>query len=175
TILRALRDAPGRWWANCQKAFAQNWRAALLPGALTGLFLGCAAFAAMLLFVWASVWPGAATVAVFLFSCLLFLIFTTLYWPQLVLFEQSAALRLRNALLFTVKYFWRVVGVAALQLLWWLCFVLFAPLSLLLLPLVGVWFVLFASLFLLYVPLNQALGIEAQIAEHFPDQSPRYY
>ena len=110
----------------------------------------------------------------FLFSCLLFLILTTLYWPQLVLFEQSAALRLRNALLFTVKYFWRVLGVAALQLVWWLCFVLFAPLSLLLLPLAGVWFILYATLFLLYDPLNKALGIEEQIARRYPDQTPRY-
>lgn len=45
TVLRALRDAPGRWSANYRKALAQNWRAALLPGALTGLFLGCSAFA----------------------------------------------------------------------------------------------------------------------------------
>ena len=174
TILRALRAAPGRWWANYQKAFAQNWRGSLVPGALTGLFLGCAVFAAMLLFAWATAFPGAGTIAVFLFSCLLFLILTTLYWPQLVLFEQSAALRLRNALLFTVKYFWRVLGVAALQLVWWLCFVLFAPLSLLLLPLAGVWFILYATLFILYDPLNKALGIEEQIARRYPDQTPRY-
>ena len=49
-ILRALRDAPGSWSANFRRAFAQNWRASLLPGALTGLFVGSAAFAGMLFF-----------------------------------------------------------------------------------------------------------------------------
>ena len=82
TILRALRAAPGRWWANYQKAFAQNWRGSLVPGALTGLFLGCAVFAAMLLFAWATAFPGAGTIAVFLFSCLLFLILTPCTGPS---------------------------------------------------------------------------------------------
>ena len=115
TVLRALRDAPGRWSANYRKALAQNWRAALLPGALTGLFLGCSAFAGMLFFAWSTVAPTPLTIGVFLFSWLVFLVISTLYWPQLVLFDQSPVLRLRNALLFTVKYFWVTAGTALLN------------------------------------------------------------
>ena len=33
TVLRALRDAPGRWSTNYRKALAQNWRTALLQPA----------------------------------------------------------------------------------------------------------------------------------------------
>ena len=172
-ILRALRDAPGSWRGNFRRAFRQNWRGALLPGALTGLFVGAAAFAGMMPFAWSSVWPTAGTICVYLFSWLLFFAISTLYWPQLVLFEQSNLVRLRNLLLFTLKYFWRVLGASALQLVFWLLMVLFAPWTLLLLPFVAVWFIQYAVLFLLYDKLEEAFRLEEQIAEQFPDQPVR--
>ena len=172
TVLRALRDAPGSWGQNYKRSLAQNARAALLPGALTGLFLGAAAFAGMMLFFWSTLRPGAVTILVYLFSWLVFLVLSTLYWPQLVLFEQRPMVRLRNALLFTVRYFWATVGAALLQLVWWALMFLFAPWTLLLLPFVGVWFILFAALFLLYDRLDKAFAIEESIARAFPEQGP---
>lgn len=171
TILRAMRDAPGSWAHNYKRSLTQNARAALLPGALTGLFLGAAAFAGMLLFFWSTVRPTAVTVLVYLFSWLVFLVLSTLYWPQLVLFDQRPVVRLRNALLFTVRYFWPTVGAALLQLVWWAFFALFAPWTLLLMPFVGVWFDLFVALFLLYDRLDEAFAIEESIARAFPEQA----
>lgn len=101
-----LRDAPGSWAKNYRRSFAQNARASLLPGALTGLFLGSSAFTGMLFFGWGLAAPSTGTVALFLFSWLVFLVLSTLYWPQLVLFDQRASVRLRNALLFTIRHFW---------------------------------------------------------------------
>lgn len=173
TILRALRDAPGSWAQNYRRALAQNGRAALLPGALTGLFVAAAAFAGMMLFGWSAVRPTAVTVAVYLFSILLFLVLSTLYWPQLVLFDQRPGVRLRNALLFAVRYFWAVLGAALLQMVWWVLMVLFAPWTLLLLPFVGTWFDLFVALFLLYGRLDEAFAIEQRIAAAFPEQARR--
>lgn len=173
TILRALRDAPGTWWQNYKRGLTQNLRASLLPGALTGLFLASASFAGMLFFAWGSTTPTAGTLAVYLFSWLIFLVLSTLYWPQLVLFDQRAVVRLRNALLFLLKYFWVTLGTALLQLVWWLLMVLFAPWTLLLLPFVGIWFDLYATLFLLYDRLDKAFAIEESIARAFPDQAPR--
>ena len=115
----------------------------------------------------------AVTILVYLFSWLVFLVLTTLYWPQLVLFDQRAAVRLRNALLFTVRYFWATLGVALFQLVWWLLMVLFAPWTLLLMPFVGVWFDLFVTLFLLYDRLDKAFQIEESIARAFPEQARR--
>lgn len=172
TVLRALRDAPGTWAQNYKRSLAQNWRAALVPGALTGLFLGAAAFAGMMLFFWSTLRPTAVTVLVYLFSWLVFLVLSTLYWPQLVLFDQRAAVRLRNALLFAVQYFWVTVGAALLQLVWWLFMVLFAPWTLLLMPFVGSWFDLFVALFWLYDRLDKAFAIEESIARAFPEQAP---
>lgn len=173
TILRALRDAPGTWGQNYRRALAQNGQAALVPGALTGLFVAAAAFAGMMLFWWSRVRPTAVMVGVYLFSILVFLVVSTLYWPQLVLFSQRPVVRLRNALLFTVKYFWPVLGAALLQLVWWGLMVLFAPWTLLLLPFVGAWFDLFVALFWLYDRLDDAFAIEETIARAFPEQARR--
>lgn len=178
TVLRALRDAPG---CGMHPAPGPKITGAVLPrtpgiaasGGLTGLFLGSSASLACFLRLGLAA-PSTGTVALFLFSWLVFLVLSTLYWPQLVLFDQRASVRLRNALLFTIRHFWLTLGVALLQLVWWLLMVLFAPWTLLLLPFVGVWFDLFAALFLLYRPLDEAFSIEDSIARAFPEQAPRY-
>ena len=144
-----------------------------MPGALTGLFLAAGAFSGMMLFAWAVVWPSLGTICIYLFSWLLFFAISLLYWPQLVLFEQKNTVRLRNVLLFAIQYFLPVLGTAALQLVYWLVVVLFAPWTLLLMPFVAIWFILFAVLFLLYDKLDAAFEIENRIAGQFPDQPAR--
>ena len=103
--------------------------------------------------------PVLGTVALYLFALLVVLIVNTIYWPQLVLFRQKASIRLRNCLLFCVKYLWRVLGVGILQLGYLVVFVLFAPWTLLL-PILGVWYILFLSQLLLYERMDEAFGIE---------------
>lgn len=171
TVLRALRDAPGTWAQNYRRAWAQNRRAALAPGALTGLFLGAWVFAGTMLFLGGALRPDAVGVLVYLFSFVVFVALSTLYWPQLVLFRQRPGVRLRNALLFALKYFWPTLGVAALQAAWWVLMVLFAPWTLLLLSFAGVWFDLFVALFLLYGRLDEAFSIEKSIAAAYPGQA----
>ena len=158
-ILRGLRDDPLPWWDSYKRAWRQNLRGSLLPGGLLGLFLGAYAFMAMLLW-WAERAPSPTTVALYLLALLVALIINTLYWPQLVLFQQKPSIRLKNSLLFCVKYLPRVLGVGALQLGYWAIFVLFAPWTLLLLPVLGVWYILFLSQFLLYPQMDEAYQIE---------------
>lgn len=95
-ILRGLRDDPLPWRDAWVRSWRQNWKASLIPGALMGLTAGLYAFMAMLLY---------------LFSLLLLLVVCTIYWPQLVLFDQTAAVRLRNCILFCVTYFWRAAPI----------------------------------------------------------------
>ena len=158
-ILRGLRDAPLPWWDCYKKSWKQNWRGSLIPGALLGLAAGVYTFMAML-FWWAERSPSLGTVALYLFALLVVLIVNTIYWPQLVLFRQKASIRLRNCLLFCAKYLWRVLGVGILQLGYLVVFVLFAPWTLLLLPVLGVWYILFLSQFLIYEQMDEAFGIE---------------
>lgn len=161
TLLRGLRDAPGNRWANYRKAWRQNWKAALLPGGITGLLLGVYAFMIYLLWV-AQTATGAGTLVLYAVGCVLLFLVSSLYWPQLVLFRQSAANRMANIILFASKYFWRVLGICLLQAGYWLLHLLLAPWSLLLLPVLGLWYILFLSQFLIYDQLNEALRIEEQ-------------
>lgn len=158
-ILRGLRDAPESWWAAWRKSWRQNGRESLLPGAVLGLLVGMYAFMAAL-FWWSSAPQTMGTIALTLFSGTLFLLLNTLYWPQLVLFRQTARNRMRNIILFTAKYAWRMAGVAVLQLLYAMVYVLLAPWTLLLVPVLGFWYIIFLSQFLIYAQLDQELGIE---------------
>ena len=161
-VLRGLRDDPKPWWDCYKQSWKQNWRGSLIPGILLGLFAGVCAFMSML-FWWAERSPSLGTVAIYLFAILVVLIVNTLYWPQLVLFRQKASIRLRNCLLFCAKYLWRVLGVGLLQLGYLAVFVLFAPWTLLLVPILGVWYILFLSQFLIYEQMDEAFCIETSL------------
>ena len=161
SLLRALRDEPMPWWMSYKKSWKQNFLGSLVPGALLGLMVGFFCFMGMMLW-WAQTPPSLGTILLFLFSALLTVVIAQLYWPQLVLFRQSPGVRLRNILLFTIQYFWRVMGVGLLQLAYWGICILFTPWTLLILPIAGIWYILFLSQFLLYECLNQAFQIEEQ-------------
>lgn len=165
-ILRGLRDDPQPWWGCYKQSWKQNWKSSLIPGALLGLIAGVYAFMAML-FWWAKRSPSLGTVAMYLFALLVVLIINTLYWPQLVLFRRKASIRLRNCLLFCAKYLWRVLGVGILQLGYLAVFVLFAPWTLLLLPILVIWYILFLTQFLIYEQMDIEFCIEASFENHF--------
>ncbi len=168
-ILRALRDNVDDWWFSYKKAMKQNWRGAMLPGIVMCLFLGFYIFACYML--WTSGQSISwGTLAILGASAILSLMVFSVWWPQVVLFEQKTGIRLKNCILFTIQNFWRTVGVAALQLGWWLLFVLFLPWTAFLVPFLGVWYLWFVSCFLLYDPLDKAFRIEEQISEAFPEQ-----
>jgi len=163
-ILRGMRDDFQNWWKAYRRAWRQNWRGSLVPGALFGLMLGLFAFMGML-FWWAQTPPTGGTVAVYFSAMLLTLILQTLYWPQLVLFEQKPVVRLRNCVLFCIRYFWHVLGAGLMQLAYWAVYVLFAPWTLILLPIIGIWYILFLTLHLLYRDMNEAFHIEPPQAQ----------
>lgn len=160
-VMRGLRDAPGKWSDNYKKSWKQNWRSSLVPGAVFGLVVGIYTF--MVYVMWAAeVFPGWGTLALYLFGAMLLLGVNALFWPQLVLFEQSALLRFKNIILFMIRYFWRVMGVSLLQLLMILVYLLLAPWSLLLVPFLGWWFLIFLTQYNLYEKLDEALHIDEQ-------------
>ncbi|MBR2823645.1 MAG: hypothetical protein IKE24_08175 [Clostridia bacterium] len=160
-IMRGLRDAPNNWWKNYQKSWRQNWKASLAPGALLGLLVGLFAFSLYVLYS-AELPPTLSTLALLAAGFSVVIWFNTLYWPQLVLFEQSAALRIRNLMLFTVKHSVKVFFAVLLQLAWMLAMILFAPWTLIVIPFLGFWFPIFLALYRIYPDLNTDLKIEEQ-------------
>ena len=164
SILRALRDDPMPWWSSYKKSWRQNFRCSLIPGAILGVTMGVFSFTGML-FWWAEVMPSLGTVLMTLFSLLLVTIFFQLYWIQMVLFQQTAMIRLRNTILFCIQHCWKVIGVGILQILYWGVYLLFAPWTLLLLPIIGIWYILFVTIHILYPALDSAFQIEEQFAQ----------
>lgn len=159
SILRRMRDDPMPWRMNYVKSWKQNWKASLLPGGIFGVLVGLYCFMGML-FWWAEVTPPLSTVVLFLLSMVMVLSIGGLYWPQLVLFEQKNSIRLRNCLLFILQNFSKVLGASALQMLLMAIMLLFAPWTILALPVIGVWYPVFFSQHLLYDRMNAAFGIE---------------
>lgn len=173
TIFRSLRDAPGKWFHNYRRAWRQNGRQSILPGILFCLLLGFYLF--MLMMFWqAPTLPGFGTLALYFFGLLFLTMFFSLYWPQLVLFKQRNSQTFKNCLLFFLRFFWKTLGCALLQVLYWGAVVLFLPWSAVLLPLTGFWFILLAANFFLYNTLDECFHIEEQIAQAFPEQAAFY-
>lgn len=144
-----------------------------LPGILFCLLLGFYSFMLMM-FWWSATFPSWGTLAVYLFGLVLFTMFFTVYWPLLVLFEETGRQHFQNCLLFVIRFFWKVLGCALLQLLYWTAMALFLPWSMILISIVGIGFVLHGTNFLLYDTLNEIFRIEERIAEAFPEQVPFY-
>lgn len=160
-IMRGLRDAPSNWWKNYKKSWGQNWRSSLVPGALLGLFVGIYAFMIYVMSA-ARVSPTPGTLVMALVSAALAVWFNTLYWPQLVLFSQSAVNRLRNAMLFTIKHSVRVLVAVLIQVVWIALLVLLAPWTLFAIPFLGFWFPILLAQLRIYADLNADLRIEEQ-------------
>lgn len=172
-VFRSFRDAPGRCLENFRLALRQNWRQAILPGILFCLLLGFYSFMLMM-FWWSATFPGWGTLAVYLFGLVLFTMFSTVYWPLLVLFEETGRQRFQNCLLFVIRFFWKVLGCALLQILYWTVMALFLPWSMILISILGIGFILHGANFRLYDTLNEVFRIEEQIAQAFPEQVPFY-
>ncbi len=164
SILRGLRDAPGRFGELYKKSWKNNARQSLLPGAITGLFTGILVFAVYVL--WSrTTFAGWGTILLILFAALLFVSLQSLYWPQLVLFSQSNLIRLKNCVLFGAMHLWKVLGTSALILLYVAIIVLFAPWTLILIPFLGFWYILFLTQLILYADMDAAYRIEEQFQE----------
>lgn len=173
-IFRSLRDAPGPWLRNYYASVRKNWKSALLPGAAHGVFLSIVIFMGMQMLIWNENAQTAGTIILVITSLTLSAMLFTAYWGQLVLFEQSISIRLKNCFLFCIKYFKRSFCTALMQVVFWIIIVLFLPWSGFILPFIGLWTILFLTFFFLYDSFNEAFSIEEEIKKHFPEQVPRY-
>lgn len=135
--------------------------AIIVGAALLGFFVGLYAFMAYIMSS-ARFSPTPGTLLMALASAALVLWFNTLYWPQMVLFRQSAVNRLRNALLFTIKRSVKVLLAVVIQLFWIAIIVLLAPWTLVAVPFLGFWVPILLAQLCLYGDLNRDLGIEAR-------------
>lgn len=168
-ILRRLRNDKSDWWVCYKKSMRQNWRAAILPGIVQCVFLGALIFCGALLW-WAKLPVSIWTVAMLAFSSVLFLMVLSVWWPQVVLFDQRPGLQLKNAVFFILFHLGQALGAAVAQATWWAIMFLFLPWTAFLIPLLSMWYILYLAVFILYRPMDEAFHIEDQINERFPGQ-----
>lgn len=161
---RALREDTNNRWENYKKGLRQNLTCSLLPGGIFGLVIGIYSFFFYMLYL-APVKSSTATTALVWFALCIAIIIFTLYWPQLVLFQQPLVTTLRNIVLFTSKYLWKMLGCAIVCILFYGFVFLFAPITLIVVPFIGFWYPLFVCQFLIYDKLNEELNIEEKFAE----------
>lgn len=161
-ILRRLRDDLSDWWVCWKRSMKQNWVSSLLPGAVTGVFLGLLVFSgALILWGAAPITPG--NLLLLLASALLGTMVLSVWWPQVVLFVQKPWLQIKNAVFFCIFHFGKVLGAAALQMAWWAVMFLFLPWTAFVVPVLGVWYIMFVSVHLIYPTLDSAFRVEEQI------------
>lgn len=166
-ILRRMRNDLDDWGVCWKRSFRQNFGAAILPGMVQCTFLGVITFAfALILWGAAPVSPG--TLFILAFAILLATMILSVWWPQVVLFQQTHLLRLKNSILFCVLHFGKTFGSALLQTIWWGACVLFMPWTAFLVPFLSVWYILLVSINLIYTELDDDFRIEEQINAEFP-------
>lgn len=166
-ILRRLRDDMADWGVSWKRAIRQNWKGSLLPGAVQGVFLGLLVFSGALIY-WgaAPVTPG--NLVLLAVSALLGTMLLTIWWPQVVLFEQKPLQPIKNAVFFCLFHFGKVLLSALLQMAWWAVMFLFLPWTAFVVPVLGVWYILFVALHLIYPALDADFHVEERIEEAFP-------
>ena len=147
-------------WTNYKKALRQNWIGSLIPGAILGLAIGVYSFIVFLVTSGLIPAPTKGFYILLLLAVIIFLLFENLYWHQFVLFSQPLKQTLINTLLFSSKYLWKVLLVIAVEIVYIFLLTIFAPISLILLPFLGIWYPIFLLNYNLYEKLNLELGIE---------------
>lgn len=166
-ILRRMRNDLDDWGLCWRRAFRQNFMAAIAPGMVQCTFLAVLSFAfALILWGAAPITPG--TLFILALAAILATMILSVWWPQVVLFQQTQAHRLKNSVLFCALHFGKMLGCALLQAAWWGACVLFMPWTAFLVPFLSVWYILLVSFNMIYTELDDDFRIEEQIKEQFP-------
>lgn len=136
TVLRALRDEPGYWWHVYKRAFKNNWRASMAPGALLGFLTGGQLFMfwCMLMGILSLDLVSSAMLAL---NLLLTGMCAPFVFGQLVLMDMNFLTLLKNSLFLALGNALWALAMAAVQILYWLAMLLLFPMSVLALAVLG--------------------------------------
>ncbi len=136
TVLRSLRDEPGYWWHVYKRAFKNNWRASMAPGALLGVLT-----AGQLFMFWCLIMGLISLDLVASALMALNLLLTGMCLPfvfgQLVLMDLGFIPLLKNSLFLALSNALWALLMAVVQIAYWLAMLLMFPVSVLALVLLG--------------------------------------
>lgn len=162
TLLRAMRDEAGYFWHNARRALRGGWVTAAIGGALFG-----AAAAAQLALLRALLQGGGSTAgyALCFLGLLALALLAVWFWPQLALLDLRLPALLKNSVLLALAFPRRGLPAALLTLLYAGVMLAFLPLTLALIPLLGVWYITLADLLFVYPALDEHFRIEQTLRE----------
>ena len=140
-----------------------NWKQAMLAGVVLNLLVGAQVFAGwgMLLGVMQGSLAFLAGVGL---NVMVTAMVATCLFPQMVVMDVPMLTLFKNALFCVVGFAPRVIAASLLQIAWWVLFLLFMPVSAVLVPFMGFWPIVLAATLIIYKPLEKALNLEARLA-----------
>lgn len=161
TLLRSLRDEPGFWWVTYRRAWKRNWKGCLVPGMVCGLVIAGQLFT---LFHLRPDNDNLLMLVVMLILGMALSVGLTFYIvPQLALLDLPFLQILKNSVLLFLGYLPRTAGAVAVQVVYWGAYLLFYPLTTLVLPFTNFWLPMSLTLLILYIPLDKSFHIEETI------------
>lgn len=158
TLLRALRDEAGMWDWVYRKNLKSNRRAALAPGALTGL-VDCTLLYLLRVNLLSDEQPLFLLILLVVGAAILFAVLTFL-WAQTVLLELPFGAKLKNSFLLLFAHPLRGLIAGLIQGAFYLAFVFCAPALLILGILPGFWIVTLIGLHTVYTIIDETFAIE---------------
>lgn len=180
TVLRALRDEPGYWWNTYKRAWKQNWRQSLVPGALLGLFVGSWAW-----MLRAQAESGNTSTALWVASIAGISVCTGFFtWllAQVPLVDLPLAQIAKNAGLMFFGFFPRTTAAALVLALYWGATLLYLPATILTILAFGFWLPVTIALMIVYPGLEKVFKLEetinarraAEIEERMAQNQPKF-
>ena len=163
TVLRALRDEPGYWWNTYKRAWKQNWRQSLVPGALLGLFVGSWAW-----MLRAQAESGNTSTALWVASIAGIFVCTGFFtWLLALMF---------------FGFFPRTAAAALVLALYWGATLLYLPATILTILAFGFWLPVTIALMIVYPGLEKVFKLEetinarraAEIEERMAQNQPKF-
>ncbi len=160
TILRAMREDSSDWWTTYRRAWKQDVKGSLLPGALIGLVFG------LQLFIFAQLDRVPSDtfqrVVMIIGSAITFAI-VTWHLPQLALMDLPIHRALLNAVLLTMRRPLHTLGAVLIQMLYWACVLITFPYSLAILVILNFWLPMLIAMMFIYDSLDETFHVEESI------------
>lgn len=165
TVLRALRDEAGYWWTTYRRAFRRNFRASILPGIFYCVVVTVQIFIVYFCFnlLYQGVNVGLPLWVGMVLNLVIFHMFFSYMWPQVVLLDQPLLATFKNSLNCMMAFLPHALAASIVQVVFWGLVILCMPLGLLLMLVFGFWFSCEVSCQIVYGDIDRVFQIEKRL------------
>lgn len=165
TVLRALRDEAGYWWTTYRRAFRRNFKASILPGIFYCVVVTVQIFIVYFCFnlLYQGVNVGLPLWVGMVLNLVIFHMFFSYMWPQVVLLDQPLLATFKNSLNCMMAFLPHALAASIVQVVFWGLVILCMPLGLLLMLVFGFWFSCEVSCQIVYGDIDRVFQIEKRL------------